>query len=266
MADLSDVLETLYQQTITAVYPDGLSSPSVAGVDVTIVKGWPVRNRLDEQMKSGKALVSIFPTNKEKVVTKFERKFQTVSVSDPTLSAGVSGNTVTIGGTVTVPQSVMVIVDGIGYSYQVLITDTVDTIASALAGLIPNAIAVDNVITITDFHSLNARIATASLAAEELGRQEREFMITCWCPTPAIRSLLAPPIDKYLRINYLPVFSDGFVGMTFYSHTDETDHLELMSVFRRDLYFRVQYATTNTEEFMTIAQPVLDVSFVNNIE
>jgi hypothetical protein len=208
-------------------------------------------------------MVSVFPTNKERVVTKFERFYQPVAVTAATLTAVVSEATVTIGGTVTVPQAVMIEVDGVGYGYQVLMGDTVDTIATALAAILPSATAVGAVITVSNFTYLSARIATQATAAQELGRQEREFMITCWCPTPAIRPLLAAPIDNYIRINYLPIFSDGFYGQTFYSHTDETDHLELLDIYRRDLFFRVQYATTNTQTFTTITQPVANVTLTN---
>lgn len=257
MADLSTVVSAIADKVSLAVYPTGPLNPSVAGVDVTIFAGWPIRNDLDDVLNAGNAMVSVFPTNKERVVTKFPRQWQQISVLTPTLTATVLDNTVTIGGTVSVPQAVMIIVDGRspGYAYQVLITDTVDTIAASLAAMIPGATALGAVITIPNPVSIIARIAAQALAGLDLGRQDRVIMISVWSPSPTIRSLLAPPIDEYLRVNYQFQLNDGFYCMLFYDHTVETDQLELQEIYRRDLNFRVQYSTTYVQPFTTITDP-----------
>ncbi|HNC11731.1 MAG TPA: hypothetical protein PLF59_08160 [Cyclobacteriaceae bacterium] len=252
MAGLWDVADTLAGLVEQAVYPAGTSQPSVAGVDVTIFVGWPVREVLDDTLKAGKAMVSIYPTDKERYVTKFERVFQTVSISPATLTAIVSGNTVTIGGVVSVPQAVMVILNAVGYSYGVLITDTLDTIAAALAAMIPGASSTGQVITLTNVTRLSTSIMTQATAAQELTRQERVFQISCWTTTPDIRRLLDEPIDVYLKKVVNPVFSDGFYGLMWYDHRKEIDATELQLIYRTDLFFRVQYATTDTQQFTTI--------------
>jgi hypothetical protein len=261
MADLSDVLNVLVGMVEQAVYPNGTSQPSVAGVDVSIFPGWPIRNKLDDEMKAGRAMISVYPTNKEKDVTKFERVFQEVESIPATITATVVGNVITFGGVISVPQAVMIVVDGVGYSYQVLITDTLDDIATALSLLVPGSVPSGSTLTIDFNNSLVARIVTQSKAAEELGRQERVFQISCWCNNPTTRSLLAPPIDIFFRLNYRFVLPDGFYCHMFYDHTNETDDLEIPLIYRRDLFFRVQYATTNTQLFTTIASNVLNVEY-----
>lgn len=261
MADLSDVLNVLSNMVSDAVYPNGTSQPSVAGVDVNIFPGWPVRNFLDDEMKAGRAVVSLYPTNKEKDVTKFPRFFQEVSRSDPTITTAIVGNILTLGGTISVPQAVMVTVDKVGYSYQVLITDTLDSIVASLALLIPGSSASGNDLTVQFKNSFFASIAVQVTSAEELGRRERVFQISCWCPTPDIRSFLAPPIDIALQREYRFVLPDGFFCHMWYDHTDEEDFLQVPLIYRRDLFFRIQYATTYSEINTSIENNIANVTY-----
>lgn len=256
MADLSDVLDTLCEGVQTAVYPNGTSQPSVTGGQIIIVPGWPIRNQLDDTMKSGACFVSVFPTARERVTTKFPRDWQTVSIAAPTLTATIVDNTITIGGTVTVPQAVMVISNDVGYAHQALITDTLDDIAAALAALIPGASATGSLITIADSYRLITRITVQAQVAQRLGMQRRDFMITCWCPTPDLRKTLAPYIDIYFRQNFQIALSDGFYCHIWYSGTHEIDEIELVNIYRRDLIFSVQYETTFTQ-----SMPIITDSF-----
>jgi len=263
MADLSDVLDMIYDNAVLAIYPDGTNNPSVANVDITIVKGWPIREKLDETLRSGKAMVSIFPTSEEKTVTHYPRDFKPLNKSAPTLTAVVSGQTVTIGGTISVPQAIMININGRhpGYAYQVVDSDSLDSIASALAALIPAASSIGNVITIPGANPITTGITTSYTAGQELGRQERVFKIIIWSPTPTLRPVISAPIDIYFRKNYQIPLSDGFYSHIWYSKTSEEDDLQVPFIYRRDLSFRVQYATTNVEIFTTITDP-----YVNSLQ
>lgn len=261
MADLSDVMNALYDQVITAVYPNGTGDPSVAGVTTTIIQGWPIKNKLDDALGSGQAMVSIFPTNKERVITKFERVDKDVSINPATITAAISGLTITFGGTISTPQSIITIIDGVDYQYTVLDTDTLDSIATSVAALIPGATALGSVVTLASGDQITVNIATQATTALDLGRQEREFMISCWCPTPAIRALLAPAIDNYLRINYqFPIAPDNFNILIFYSHANENDSLQLPLIYKRDLFYKIQYETTQLSTTTTIAATVTNTS------
>lgn len=268
MADLSDVLVKLEDLITQAVYPNGIDQPSVAGVGVVIEQGWPIRSKLDISLTMGNAHVSVFPTNKERVVTKFERVFIPIQKTPATISATVLGQTVTIGGVVTIPpaQAVMVIVNNIGYAYQVLESDTLNSIASSLANIIPSATAVESVITIPIAKKLIARITTPYSAGQELGRQERVFMITVWAPNPTIRTLLGSAIDVFFRLNYRIVLSDDYFAQVFYSGVRDTDILQKSKIYRRDLDYNIQYATTRVEEFTTITDSFAQTELVYDIE
>ncbi len=260
MASLSDVLSVLETITTNAVYPDGTSSASVAGVDVAMMQGWPVRTVLDTQLKAGKAAVSLFSTTKEKIVTKFLRDWDAIQKTPATLTALISGNHITLGGTVSVPQAVMVLMNDVGYGYQVLMTDTLTTIATALAALIPGASSVGSVITITGNPDLMVRFATNYTAGQELSRQERVIMVTIWAPSPGIRDVLEDAIDQAMKINYKPSMPDGYYAMIFpESDPGFIDSLEKSLVFRRDLHYRVQYATTNVQTYTAVTDPFVNL-------
>lgn len=262
MADLSDVLDEIYNRVIEIVYPDGINDPSIAGVDTTIVKGWPIREKLDEAMQAGHAMVSIFPTDNERDVTKFETDFKPADKTPATIIPIIDDDTIEITGTVSVPQVVMITVNNFhpGYAYQIDENDTLDDIATALAALIPNAVAVGNFIEVPGAFNLTSNIATPFTASQELGRQERVFMISVWAPTPEIRTLLSKPIPIYFRKNYQFVLNDGFYCHLWYDRTKEIDDLQIPLIYRRNITFRIQYATTSTEIFTTIADVSANIS------
>src|SRR6267154_3623897 len=242
MATLADVLTTLTQNVKAAIYPNGTSNPSTAGVDVTVIDGFPIRNRLDQILLAGKALVSVFPTNKSKIVTKFERVFQEIDPGIATLTADVLGVTVTIGGVVSVPQNVVLIVNSAAYSYTVLESDTLDSIALNLSLLIPGATALANVITLDNPYSVTARIVTQGTAAYELSRQERIFSICCWSTSVSVRDNLLNPIDQYLKLNYRLILPDNFYCMVWPMEAAQPfqDNLEKSQMIIGNLEFKVQ--------------------------
>lgn len=267
MVSLGQVLTVLTNLVTSAVYPNGTGSASTAGVDTTIIAGWPIRNKIDEILRANKALISVFPTNKQKVVTKFERIYQPVTISEPTITADIDGNTITLGGTVAVPQAVMAIVDGVGYGYQVLVNDTLSTIAAALAALIPGASAVGAVITLTSFYSVAVRVATNASAAYELSRQERVFLIRCWTNSPTVRDNLMNPIDIAFKENYRVVMPDGFWAPIFPMEAAEPfmDEWEKSLMVIGNLEYKVQYATTKTDNFTTITDTIENVQIASEI-
>lgn len=260
MADLTQVLNTLADQVTNSVYPNGTSNPSIVGVEVTIKPGWPVRQKLDEILIAGNAMISIFPEQKETVGPIFERFWQENTQLPATITAVVLNDTITIGGTVTTPQAIVTIVNGTGYGYPLAADDTIDTIATNIAALLPNAVAAGNVITVSDFYSLETQISQAFTSSIDLGRMKRSFMISCWCPTVNIRMVLGNAITVYFKTNYRMQLPDNYWSNVFYQQTREIDALEKQNVFRRDIIIQVLYATTSTETDLTFVWPVANVN------
>ncbi|MBV8697381.1 hypothetical protein [Bradyrhizobium sp.] len=273
MADASDVANVLKSIVVATVYPNGTSQPSIVGVTVGIERGWPIPNELQSQLAAGQCIVSIFdPPGMERNTTRYERDDQVVAAPVHTLTAFVAGNTITIGGTVQVPQNVIAVCGGrFAFSYQVQANDTLNTIAAGLAALIaaqfPGTAASGAVITVAGKPGiLQARIAAVGQVWTEQGRQEKVFWIVCWCPTPQLRDQLAPAIDLPLRqLDRITMPDQGSARLIYHS-SREIDDGEKNDIYRRDLLYSVEYAAatvTNAFEVGTVSVSGLDALRVN---
>lgn len=262
MADLSDVLETLATNVSELVYPNGTSNPSIAGVNVVIAPGWPIRNILDTTLLAGNAMISIFPEESETIGPIFERIEQGNTLAPKTIFADVLNDTITITGTISVPQIILTIVNGQPFAYQLDISDTLHSIAASIAALLPSAVAVGNVITVSSFYKLETRISTVYSSSLDLGRQKRSIMISCWCPNASIRKILGSALVVYFKQIYRFVLPDNFWANNFYKHTREIDFLEKQDVYRRDVIINVLYATTSTVDNLQYIFPISNVSYL----
>jgi hypothetical protein len=272
MADISDVLDVLTQTIATAIYPNGTGQPSINGTNTKIEPGWPDANGLDADMAAGNVVISIYPRPEERNTTRFRQQWQTVSVSAPTLTATIAGNQITIGGTVSSPQTVVAILNstpvsmGEPYAYAVQPTDTLDTIASGLAALIPNATASGAVVTVGgSLFALSARISTPGVMAQEIGRQQRLIQITVWAPSQPLRDVTASALDVALRLAQRVVMPDGFWAALMYKGTPMTDMLTKQAIFRRDVLYEVEYATTVSRGATTVSQGTPTTAVFNPI-
>jgi hypothetical protein len=261
MADLSDVMTTLVNLAQTAVYPNGTGSPSVANVDVRIFPGWPIPASLDADLASGKANVSIYPTSMERNTTRFDLEWQDSIINPATLTLKVNNNTVTVVGTVSIPQTCMVIVNGIGYAYSVQANDTLTTIAQGISVLISGSSSIGAVVTIPSAHSLVGNISTSGVGVQEVKRQERVFMISAWCPSDPIRTSIASAMDVLFSSTERITLPDNYFARIKYVNSHQTDMIEKYRCYRRDLNYAVEYATTKTQSEYTIAD-----SYINSID
>jgi hypothetical protein len=253
VADLDDILIALTELVAGALYPNGPGSSSVvAPARVKVYPGWPVPNVLDTDLLAGNAHVSIYPRPEERNTTRYEGRYQENAITPPTLTAVVIADSITIGGVVSTPQAVMLLVNGQAYSHQVLKNDTLTSIATALAALIPNATAVEAVITIIDAYQVSAQIITSGTATRTVRTQERLIQLVIWAPTPAIRTAIAKLIDPFLSDIKRFTLPDGSIARLIYRSSPITDILQKATIYRRDLYYSVEYATTITGTFNTI--------------
>ena len=264
MADLIDVQNVLVSTIAQAVYPSGVGSPS-ASVPCIIYPGWPSSTTLDADLKAGKCHVSVFPRQDERKTTRYSTELQTTAQNLHTLTATVVNQTITIAGTVSVPQNVALIVNGKAYVYPVQITDTLAAIATGLAALVVADISgtssVGAVLTIgTTGRIQAARIATAGTVAAEYRRQERVFQITIWANTPANRDTLSSIIDIALAPLLFLTMPDGFAARITYKNSYVTDGQQKAGLYRRDLNYSVEYATTASSTAYEIAIETLNVT------
>ena len=262
MADIDDVLTALGNLIANAIYPNGTNHSSSVAAQIKIYPGWPVPNALDTDIAAGNAHISIFPRPEERNTTRYPAEFQASTVSPATLSATVSGHTVTIGGTVTVPQAIMVLTNFSrqAYSYFVQHGDTLSTIATALAALIPNATATGAVITISGIYDLSTQIITSGAAIKEVRRQERLIQMVIWAPTPALRTAIARVIDPLLAQTERFTLPDGSSARLTYKNSPMNDMLQKATIYRRDLFYTVEYATTVQAAFFTVGETKITIT------
>ena len=251
MSDQYDVENALADLLAAVVYPAGSNGPSAAGFPVKIYPGWPTTNMLDDDLAAGVAHISIFDTNTERNTTRYPRDWQQQSVNPATITLGVSGQTVTVGGAMPSPYSVhnlALLMNGLPYTYQVLAGDTLASIAIALAAQIPGATAVGNVITLPSSSQVSvARVGTTGTSVREVKRQERVYQITIWANTPLNRSTLAKLVDPELAATDFLAMPDGYAARLKYRGSKQTDALQKALLYRLDLNYSVEYATTQTD-------------------
>jgi hypothetical protein len=299
MADLADVMNVLVKRAECAVYPNGVLTsqgvkiPSITGTDIVVYPGWPSSDNLDQDLAAGKTHVSVFPKVEERNTTRYRRKqivtkspvsTLTLSIQTPNggnieLEAGGnlilegSGNlelegdslTVVVGGTVSVPQNVMLRINGNDYVYGVQASDTLNTIAAALAALV----AVDVAGTSAQGSSINigptgrvqaARVGAFGTVVREIRRQERIFMVTVWAGTPSLRDTIAAAIDTELAAQEFLTMPDGYAARLIYKNSPVVDALQKAVVYRRDLNYSVEFATTISEQAAAVIAPKLTIN------
>lgn len=257
MADLSDITAWFSGQSEKVCYPNGTSTAPItgSGKKITIVRGWPDPKSVDAAVLAGNAMVSVYPMpGMERNTTRFPKKWQQngdLPVAHTVLTVGL--HTVTISGTPTVGEAATITVGVQGYGYQILAGDTVNTVAAALAALIPGASAVGAVITITGLKTITAAVSVTGTVTKEMRRQTRIFGIYAWAPDPATRDLIIAAIDGCLAdTERFTVASDNTSARLIYHGTNQSDELQVRKTYKRWLMYSVEYATTQTEQTQTV--------------
>jgi hypothetical protein len=255
MADQSDVENALVALAANALYPNGTSTPSVAGPDCLIYPGWPTSAALDSDLAAGRINVTVFPMPEPgRTTTRYRQRWLGPPVQ-AALTASVAGVTVTIGGTANAGQLIGILVDATSYVYRTQGGDTPETVAAQLA-VLAQANQIVNLtgaaLTIPGANQITSRVVADAPVVRELRRQEQGFRITCWCPTPATRDASASSIDLYLAGLQFITLADGTEGRLCYRGTLVFDQSQDALLYRRDLIYDVEYAMT-----LTALQPAM---------
>lgn len=259
MANILDVQNALCAVATQTLYPNGTGQPSLITAPVNIYPGWPQDAALSADLAAGTVDVSVFPTQIERNTTRYPRHdARDVAINTPTLTLTISGQQVTVGGAMPstfFAQNAVVKAGGVPYVYATQATDTLTSIATALAALIPGATSSAAVITVPDGVPVtDALIGTTGTRIAELRRQERVFMVTVWAPTAALRDAAADAIDVALADTTFLTLVDSSAARLIYKSSPATDVFQKADLFRRDLHYFVEYATTLTETDTQVTQ------------
>lgn len=272
MAGLADVSNALVALIAQIVYPNGTGQPSITGQPIKVYGGWPTTTVLMADLKAGKAHISVFPTDTEKIVDTAVSDWREMTAPVNTLTLTLAGQAVTVGGTVSTPQNAALVVDGKGYVHGVQATDTLASIATALAALVAvdqPATSAGPVVTIPGAKAISPRVGGAGTSLRELRRQERYVQITVWANCFDAREPLADALDAALSGTFHVALPDGMSAVLRYKANRQDDSGQKESVYRRDLIYAVEYSTTQTRtdtqitvtETNVSAGPSLDAQF-----
>jgi hypothetical protein len=202
---------------------------------------------LNADLAAGKINVTVYPGSGEgRTTTRYAEQW-VGSPATPTLTAVVGGTSVTIGGSAGVGQIAGILVDNHSYAYRTRTGDTPELVAASLASMARShsiVLLTDSTLTIAGAGQVLARVVSDAAVQQELRRQEQGFRITCWCPDPATRDAVAAAIDLSLSSMRFIALADATSGKLSYVGTAVFDQSQNASLYRRDLTYDVEYATT----------------------
>ena len=263
MPDQSDVENVLVSLVTQIAYPNGTAADSAIGNKIKVYRGWPIPANLDADLKAGIVNISVFPLDGEQNVTRFSTDWTELPSPRITLNMTVSGNTVAIGGKVCCPLNAAILVNGTAFIYPLQATDTLTTVATALAALINATYPASSsgaVVTVPDATKLEARLGTVANMVQEVKRQKKPFRITIWCNSPFVRDAVARLIDPALARLTDIALSDGTAGRIRYVRTHTEDGSQKSMLYRRDFVYSVEYGTNISQNAVTIVAEQLNIT------
>lgn len=248
MADMTEVADVLKDLIAAIVYPNGIERPSPSGVNAKVYQGWPEPANLQADLPIHLAHISVFP-GVEKITTRHMPEWQQMTAPAPTLVTTVAGTTITLSGTVTVPQAVALIIDGKDFAYGVQAADTLDSIASALAAevnAVQPASAAGPALTIAGAHRIVARVVANGISAKEVAREQRPFTVSIWAgcydDREPLAKLIGPALAELVRL----ALPDGTQGEVTYGGSRQIDNEQRQGIYRRDITLSIEYPTIVT--------------------
>lgn len=263
MADITDVSSVLMTTIAGIVYPNGTSQPSITGAAVAVLIGWPDTVQLRADLAANKVNVSIFPQpNMLRIIDTAMSGWSAPTAPVNTITLTLSGQTVTVGGTVSTPQNAALVVDNKAYVYAVQAGDTLAGIATALAALVnvdQTATAAGAVVTIPGAKYISPRVGGQGVAMRETRRQEQGYQITVWANCFGQRDPIAAAIDSALSgIPHLTL-ADQSAALRFKSSRQD-DSQQKEGIYRRDLMYAVEFSTFASQTLTQITATIENVS------
>ena len=250
MADQADVENALVEAVGAAIYPMGLSAESALGVLTRIYRGWPQSVALDEDLASGKINISIFPVPDSIVI---KTRFPAEWFSAPTavrLQVLQSAESATFSGEIDPGVFVGIIVDEATFQYETKMGDSLRSVVESLGNLVRGqreALVLNDTLYVPGAYRMIVRAEAPSVATKEIRRQSERFKISIWCATPESRDQAAALVDLTLAgINFLTL-SDGSSARVIARGGETIDRGSDASLFRRDLIYEAEFATTLTQ-------------------
>lgn len=249
MADVSTVEDALVGLLTQTVYPVGLSQPSILGSPCRIYRGWPNNQTLSSDLSNAVINLTVAGDNDSgRTSTRYLPRFN-VSSARPGVSLSAVQGQIIVSGAPADGDVAGVVVDGAAFTYRIEAGDTTAMVAARLASAIQAirpALVAGSVLTVPGSHTLVARCVADAAASLEVRRQEKDFRIVAWCPTPESRDAVCTALDAALsKITFLAL-PDTTSARLQYRNTMTYDQAQSALLYRRDLLYSIEYPTIGT--------------------
>jgi hypothetical protein len=122
----------------------------------------------------------------------------------------------------------------------------------------------DDKVTFTPMGGAETEVSndgTQGLVRSLVRRQRRTFQITVWANRYTVRDLVAAKLDPLLGLTRRIELADGTLGILCYASSTQDDNAQKFGVYRRDLFYSVEYETTLSTESYSIKE--IDMSLSN---
>jgi hypothetical protein len=253
MADLSDVLTALCQGLAGALYPNGTAQPSAVTAPCVVFPGWPDPASLDADLAAGRVQVSVFPRpGMGRIEGRKLDGWRAECPVEPMMTAVATQTTVTFAGS-GMPGQMGAVLEG-GRAWIASAAGTPEATAAALAALIAadrSVTVAGATLTLPGAVYLKARVVPLGAERIELRRQQQSVQVTCWCPTPALRDVVASVLDLWMTEAGWMTLSTGEKARLLYAGTTYNDDARQALLHRRDLMVTLDYPTTARREAPT---------------
>jgi len=260
MADLSDVEMALVGAIIALLYPAGPGTASALALPVKVFRGMPTSSALLDDRRRGVLNIGVFPvpdhtrnTTRWGVQT-FETALQ------PGVGVSVQGNSAVFSGVASRGDLAGVLIQPEAYVYAAQPGDSAALVAAALGDAIrANTICWVNgaTLTVPGVTTVTARTGAPASGLQEWARQEQEFRISVWAPTPQSRDAACGIVCGGLATVTFLELADGTGGRLRYHATKSVDEDQASSIYRRDLIYTIEYGTTTSVQTPTVLFPDL---------
>jgi hypothetical protein len=264
MADQSDVETALANAIAGALYPNGSAGGSVIGTTCRIYRGWPNAVALDADLAAGIVNVTVFPdAARQRNTTRWPEEWVAGVAVAPTLSMLISGTTASVFGTGGAGMLAGLQVDTLSVVYRTQAGDTPELVAASLAdklrGLGRVALASGADVSVPGAGYMIGRVEADQPGQRESKRQSQGFRVSLWCPGPASRDSAGAAVDGALAAMAFLALPDGTGGNLRYLSSVLYDQSLNARLYRRDLLYNVDYATTITEALPSMIFGVTDI-------
>lgn len=265
MADQSDVEDALARLIAAALYPDGTGEASAIGRTCRVFRGWPNAGALDGDLAAGRVNISVFAEARhQRNTTRWPEEWRIVAEPAPSLAIAVAGVQASITGNGGPGMLVGLQVDALSVVHRTAAGDTPELVAASLAdklrGLGRVALSTGAVVRVPGVGFLLGRVVADRTGLRETKRQSQDFRLSLWCPDAASRDAAGSLVDARLSALAFLALPDGTAGRLRFVSSLLFDQSVNARLYRRDLVYAVEYATTLAESLPSMVFGVSDIA------